>query len=297
MGDRPAEKSRGKLAEQLRRKAMKFALAELPASDGLDTTDFSEVMSAYGNWRSRQIRPVPRNVSVSKELSTTWPYPEALGELQRRLTEGTDVSPFLSQQSGVGFDDSDPERNDRRRDRDLLLAEWGIHHFHLSLEKGRGEKLRRTRDLLFAIVTDERAFLINVYPHGSWTKRELISITTRNWPDEDLVPASRIAIGLSQDFTEEEHLELRSSGASVSVFVDGRAYIGFGQTLDGTPMPVARDIMNLQHSIESADAQLPLEMDGEFAYWVPEVREPDLGVSSRGRFLSVARLPGSLRKG
>ncbi len=41
-------------------------------------------------------------------------------------------------------------KNQRRSDLVLLMAEWGIHHLHLSTVMEADGFVRRTKDLLFA---------------------------------------------------------------------------------------------------------------------------------------------------
>ena len=70
-----------------------------------------------------------------------------------------------------------------RRDLDLLIADWGIHHLHLSPERDG----RRTGDLLFAVFRPDDAYLLQILPHGNWAELSLLETIVRNWPDGALI--------------------------------------------------------------------------------------------------------------
>jgi hypothetical protein len=59
--------------------------------------------------------------------------PEALTSLTQRIENGDDLKPFLSENIEFAIDQSEGTPRHLRKDLDLLLAEWGVHHLHLSM--------------------------------------------------------------------------------------------------------------------------------------------------------------------
>lgn len=129
-----------------------------------------------------------------------------------------------------------------RKDRDGLLADWGIHHLHLSMEPGKEGLVRRTRDLLFAIFRPDDAYLLGIYPHLEWAPLEALEIVVGNWPTADLMLGSMSDVRASQTFTDKERPAFRNAGGTGLVEIDGRLFMPRGQTGDGTPIDVMRRV-------------------------------------------------------
>jgi hypothetical protein len=70
----------------------------------------------------------------------------------------------------------------RINNKDSLLNDWGVHHFHLG-ENLNGQFIERTAPLLFALVTKDRFYAINIFNHGAWADEDVIEIIHRNWPE------------------------------------------------------------------------------------------------------------------
>jgi hypothetical protein len=69
---------------------------------------------------------------------------------------------------------------------DGLLAEWGVHHFHLGTEPHPTNPyyVNRSDSTVFALVDDNALCAINVYPHKNhWEGVAIIESIHRNWPD------------------------------------------------------------------------------------------------------------------
>jgi len=182
-----------------------------------------ELAYKFFNIRRRRISPTPRLVHESSEISCPAEYQAGYDALKRKLISGRDVTPHLSKTIlREGYEDG-------------LLNDWGIHHFHLdgSVENGFTE---RTELLLFAYVTESAAYCINILPHESWAKQDLIKILHDEWPR----PISRYrldAVGLEQQLTDKEVAELRKAGVLTPVQVEeGVVYapIGGGISTAGT---------------------------------------------------------------
>jgi hypothetical protein len=128
--------------------------------------------------------------------------------LKGRLEAGESINAFLS---------SSVQRIPRPRKgnvvpRDQLLAEWGIHHLHLSDQISRDGFVKRTEDVLFAIFKDDAAYLIGIYGHpgaDNWARQEIFAILVRNWPDRSLVAEMKGVIGLTQQYDDDDRAKLR----------------------------------------------------------------------------------------
>ena len=114
--------------------------------------------------RIRRIVPKPRTVHFPSELN------DSLGRLSREpnterkekaleawravfrirnlLTNGEDVTPYLSRSIGVAAS------------KDKLLWDYGIHHFHLNRKVDSSGFIERSDYLLFAILADADAFFV-----------------------------------------------------------------------------------------------------------------------------------------
>jgi hypothetical protein len=108
------------------------------------------------------------------------------------------------------------KRLQHRSDLDLLISDWGLHHLHLTSEMEADGFVKRTGDLLFAAFTDDDAYLIGIYPHGSWALHELVEILVREWPGNSAVNASMSGVRLVGSISEEEHMQLRKGGGQRS---------------------------------------------------------------------------------
>lgn len=120
---------------------------------------------------------------------------------------------------------------------DLLLNDWGIHHFHLGQNPEKSGFIERTGPLLFAHVTADSVFCLGVYPHGSWTQQDLIRVIHENWPGVISTKKINGIIELSHTLTDDEIAQLRKAGVQTMVQVaPGIVYtpLGGGYSTAGT---------------------------------------------------------------
>lgn len=187
------------------------------------------------NIRQRRVSVNPRNVHVSRELICPAALQPALDEIKRKVKAGEDLSPHLS----TGILRIDEE--------DLMMNDWGIHHFHLCTDphKNLPGFTDRTKELLFALVTDDAVYMINVFNHGAWADTDIVEIIHSNWPE--VIDRFRIRNAVSlcwpngQRPTAAERMKLRKAGVNVFIDVaDGSIYhpLGFGLTSSTTPIQV-----------------------------------------------------------
>lgn len=290
------------LVERLEKRLRRHALTELPKENGqrheLESLELRDLLTVYGNWRYRCPPPRPRSVHISRELEKemrTGDAPAALGPLIQKIKEGNALKPFLSRNVDVAVDRSEGTPHHRRKDLDLLLAEWGVHHLHLSEVIEADGFAERTRDLLFVVFRPNDAYLIGIFPHGSWTKRAVAERAVRNWPEAELFFRSNYVIGLTQEWDESESAALRKAGLTQSMMIDGHVYSPQGQTLGGTSLTISRRVMNLMWELSDwktrGEDRLMEIAGGSFIYWLPAIQDDQCGFLGGNQFVGIADLP------
>lgn len=235
-----------------------WMLGQMPQdpSGELAAEDWEGVLHIYGAWRHRLVPARRRRAHLAIELTgeaEPGPYREAFQTIVARIEEGQSLRAYLSKNSAVAYQRDDGLAHHRRRDRDLMLAEWGIHHLHLSNQALDGGFVQRTEHVLFAIFRPEDAYLLGVFAHPrhtNWAAKDILARALRNWPDAGLVDVSNCAVGLTQEYTDEERLELRNAGVNTAMMINGRVCLPVGQVADGTPMVVSRHVMKVRASID-----------------------------------------------
>lgn len=212
-----------------------------PGPAGLAGHPTGVLLIKYLNWRNRLVHPHRRQVFRSRELSANLSYAANradVGRLLGKIAAGADVGPHLSADTLVGHEADGPGQPSRRRDLDLLLNDWGIHHLHLSHAAGRNEFNVRTDDLLFVLFRPGQAYVLDVLPHGAWVEETLVQTAVRNWPHSELfleicgVPGHGSA-------GSPDRTTLRNKGGDAFIEVDGHVW-----------MPATGGIVSAQTSLQ-----------------------------------------------
>ncbi|MBV1821457.1 hypothetical protein L0P54_10115 [Anaerosalibacter bizertensis] len=152
----------------------------------------------------------PYHIHKSKEFKCPSELKYGLNQIIYILEYGGDISPYLSKQV-------DELENDG------MFNDWGVLHFHLGKEMEKNNKyVKRTGPLLFVYFKENNAYLINIYKHGDWTKKEVLQIMYDNWPELIEPFIMKEVQGLSTSFTEKEHQELRKSGVATIMELKNR---------------------------------------------------------------------------
>ena len=202
-----------------------------------------DIIALLENLGRRRIEPQRRRVHLADGLDV----PEALQpgfDLVRRTAEnGGDLNLHLS---------STVQRNAAYRDQ--MLSDWGMHHLHLgtTIDHKTG-MIARTRELLFAIVRDDDIYFVGFGEHaepgtlGDWTRRALIAAAYRSWPALYRGQVMR-SLPAPNQFTEEQHNELRRAGVLLAVQVDGVVLfpLGGGYATDRSSLAVTSAVQRVQ---------------------------------------------------
>ncbi len=152
----------------------------------------------------RYVTPVPRNVSFSRDFWRRVPEDAraAVDNFIHQVRRGEDINAY--QGRGLTTHDISGGKQDRRTD--LLLADFGIHHFHITDEPVvAGEYSRRSDWLLFAVVLADSLLCIDLrhHPKGvGWAQKDVLELAIRRWPS---VFASREVRNVTGgDWSDEE---------------------------------------------------------------------------------------------
>jgi hypothetical protein len=247
------------LLHELERVTRRQMLAALPVDPAgtLRDTDFRTLHSIYATWRGRVPSAQPKRVHLSAELLANperCAYGDGLAAVLREIAMGTDLRPRTSTAVEHAYALEPPPVLTRRRSgrqHDRLLADWEIHHLHLSTDRHhrRPEFVKRSGHVLFAAFVGGDAYLIDLRPHerdgANWSELAILETVVRNWPDAGILQASDFAIGLvGGNWSDEDRRELREAGISGGmVEIDDRVWSAGGQSVGGTPLNVAKHCM------------------------------------------------------
>lgn len=182
----------------------------------LSDISFYQIPYAFYNIENKRINNRSRAVHLSKEFICTPQDKKAWNKLKEAIKIGGNLIPYLSK--GI----SKPNYNDS------MLNDWGIYHFHLGSEVTDQGFIKRTGQLLYAYVTKDDFYAINIYDHKSWCKEEIINIIHKNWPD--LLEKYKINNHTTfRNVTEKQKGVLRSKNCnSLIKVIDGTVYLPIG---------------------------------------------------------------------
>lgn len=193
----------------------------------------SDPLLRWLDFRLRYVDPMPRPIALSNKFPKL-DLPEeantALNSFCKKIREGADINPYQGRGLTKRNDFSGQKREART---DLLWADWGIHHFHLSdkpLPKDR--YFSYPADFLaFCIVGANVVAIIDVLPHpdkAGFGNPELIQTVASSWPAYiEQFKMHGIPAG-GDGYSEAEIHELRSAGIAAPISLNGHLYIGPG---------------------------------------------------------------------
>lgn len=186
----------------------------------------------YFNFKRRLIQPIPRQVLISNEFVCPPELQKGFDIVKNKLEKGENLIPHLSK----GLTDLDYN--------DSLLNDWNIYHLHLgeSLETSGSGFIQRTGPVLFLRIDNDKALLINILCHGSWTKQQMVKVIHENWPQSIESYRLKDVIGLSSIPTDDDIKLMRKVGINSAIEIEpGVVYapIGGGFTTAKTSINIS----------------------------------------------------------
>lgn len=192
----------------------------------------------YFNFMKRTITIQPRRIVKSEECHVPPEYGKALEYFENDVKTGKDLNKYLSD---TILQPAEP---------DELLYDWNIVHFHLTKRFREDGFARRSDYQIFAWVTDDCLYMIQIYPHDSrkepflYAKQELVRIVERNWPQ--LLEPYRIpgASELTEKLDDEAYDRIHKAHATTAIQTrKDHVYcmIGGGYASDGSSREAMRN--------------------------------------------------------
>lgn len=265
------------LFQDLRDEVVKWLPHDQGDRSALMALNDEELTIVFFNWLERLVHPHPRTIFKSREYSANVLPPDKVRDLEqliKKIQNGDDLTPHLSSRVLQGFaprartTPTTKKKLSSRKDLDLLLNEWGIHHLHLSHDV-ESDGFVGGDEILFAIFTPDAAYLLDVTQHGQWTNQHFVEVAVRNWPSAGLFHAMKGVIGSAWNASQSERKQLRSAGITSSVEVDGRVYLSrtVGLSASGHSLHASTRALRLFDAIEQITEKLKQN---------PEYLRPDL---------------------
>jgi hypothetical protein len=219
-------------------------LATLPhkpvSRPALDQMTTPEMLVTYLNWRSRFIRSQPRRVHRSNALIANPEYRAHVADLtvlESKIAVGQDLTPHLSTRVEHGYVHAPSKKGFAlRQDLDLMLNDWNVHHLHISSKIGPTGFVARNGPVLFAVFQPDDAYLIDIFPHGAWTKDAVFELIIDEWPNVGIVRKLHGVSGLDGQISEADRAKLRANGVATPFVERNGKYFadGLGATTAGT---------------------------------------------------------------
>jgi hypothetical protein len=220
-----------------------------------DIPALSDPMLRWMDFAARYVSPRPRTIVASLAFPKSLPtdIEQAFRTLESKFQQGEDVNHFQSKGLVLHNDTSGMRRQSRT---DLLWADWGVHHFHLTREPvPLGSYFSARSDwLLFCIVQDDSVGLVDIREHSEidlFADKELINIIVRSWPHYMNQFRLDGVLAANGQTTAEELSKLRKSGIATAIEVDGQVYVapGMGVTTASTASRVTSSIVKVRRCL------------------------------------------------
>ena len=233
-------------------RALRDHLISVQGWDALEiqALDDRDVPIRYFEALRRRIAPRPRILRTANDFICPAGDTGGWQTFQQKVRAGGDLNPHLS------------TRHASLLNNDGLLAEWGVHHFHLGVAPNPRNPtfVKRTGSLVYAMVTDDTFYAINVYTHRDFEADSIIESIHRNWPER--VSRYRMKAVTGGQWPKELRRTLRGKNANVLVTVaDGTVY-----------MPISGGVM-----ASGVNAQAVREAD----YWWFHIRDVQINFEAQ----------------
>jgi hypothetical protein len=200
----------------------------------------------------RRLAPQTRVLKIANDFQC--PLSEEAGwkALQDKVGKGEDLNPHLSYRHASLFNN------------DGLLAEWGVHHFHLGTapDLKNPSYAKRTGSLVYALIDDNTFYAINVYTHKNFEDISVIESIHRNWPN--MISAYRMKGVTAETLDKTQRRTIRKKNTNVFVSTaDGTVYmsVGGGVMASGVKFESVMRADKWRDEIQSLQARTEKQLD------------------------------------
>lgn len=219
-------------------------------------SDYRDIPIIYFNLKKRRISSTPRKILISKEFSCPSEFLTNLDTLKQKVTRGDNLVPHQSTRL------SDPNYDD------ALLNDWDIHHLHLGINMRADGFVERTGPVLFARVTEEFFYLIDVMQHGGgnqpWIQKKLLEIVHANWPESISHRALKGIVSVEFNPSDQEIGRLRRAHVcGIYQMNDGTVYMppGGGVATSGRSTDVMQAYGHYSHLLNNVELYIRENID------------------------------------
>lgn len=163
--------------------------------------DIEKVSYKYWNVKRKELQLIPRKVYEAENFAVPDELKVGYLSLKSKVESGTNINPHLSK----FLLDTSQE--------DLLLNDWGIHHFHLNTAFDSNGWIERSGPLLFAYVKDDGFYCLKIGGHGDWADIDLLQTIHKSWPE--LLKPYHVNIAKAENSVGYDLLRFRKAGLTV----------------------------------------------------------------------------------
>ncbi len=263
-----------------------MARQHLTADWGAEVASISDddVLIAYFDALRRRPATRPRKIWMADDFVCPAEYQGGWEQLQRKITDWEDLRPHLS------------KGHARLSTLDGLLNEWNVHHLHLGTAASSRDSslIERSGPVLFARITGDDFYAINVYTHGDWEQTSVLESLHRNWPDT--IKSYRIRGIQGEPLTDEQRRNLRKGNMQTATTTeDGTVYmsIGGGVASSGTSAEAVR----LTDMLWSDAEQLQISVQEQLEKFLPALQSGGYAGQAKIKAILVAITPEAFQVG
>ena len=195
----------------LKKKGIQFSKSNNNRFSSFD--EYTErLIVEYFNYKLRLIPIKKREIKVPKNFKIPNHLKRGYDLLINKIETGQNLFPHLSRQMReANFFDG-------------LLFDWNIFHFHLGTKEDKKYKgmIEGTKEVLYAIVTDEYFYILSISNHN-WTDQKYLKIIKDNYPE--ILKSSEIRGIVPETLSEDEISRFRKNGLNYLTEIDGKGYM------------------------------------------------------------------------
>ncbi len=264
-----------------------------------ETGNLNNPLLRWLDFRLRYIDPKPRKVLLSNRFPKRVPqsFNHALTYLIHLIERGENINPYQGKGLVLHHDISGSRRQNRT---DLLWADWGIIHLHLT-EAPISQKeyfSERSEWILFGIPGDDFFAVIDIRNHDEeniFSNPELMEIILESWPEMmKRFEIKGLAAPKKVDMLgAKEHATLRKSGVSSLITIKGKLYAapGMGISTASTPVRVTFAKDTAREYVRTLASEICID-EGEFQAEVRAegIQEPCFSLCITPRGMAVYEL-------